>query len=507
MRMSARCLLALGVMCLMPALAQAQSYVDASLGTTSCATYDPATRTCSGGTATAYRTLAGAASAASAGSTFLVRGGTYAEQLTVPRSGTATQPIVFRRYQAETPTISGLSTQGIYFAGRQYIEVDGFTVTDVTGWVRLEDSQYITIHNSIFRRATSTGTTGSIKLVRSSYNRVTDNIIADGNDNIVLVDGANRNVIEGNTISEGRHSLLSIRCSNFNLIRSNSFANSEEKAMEIFDCEGVGSDSPIKYDATKRNLIEQNAVTQTRASTKDNDYNGIQHGAQYTIVRRNVFRTSDGGGVNYQSYANESLYVYGNRMYSNTFYANHCYAIIGDNGETSDYRDMRVKNNLLYKNLDCAGGAQQTNIRDTSTVILTNNAIETSAPGFVNEAAYDFHLAAGSRMIDAGAPLTTAAAAGSGTSLRVQDASYFSDGLGIPGERGDSIQLGVGQTATVVAIDYSTNTLTLDRSLTWTSGQGVSLQYAGNAMDQGAFEYGGVSGTAPAAPTNLRIIR
>jgi hypothetical protein len=275
--------------------------------------------------------------------------------------------------------------------------------------------------------------------------------------------------------------------------------------MEIFDCEGVGSDSPIRYDSTKRNLIESNTVTQTKASSKDNDYNGIQHGAQYTIVRRNVFRTSDGGGVNYQWYTDESVYVYGNRMYNNTFYANRCYAIIGDSG--THYSDQRVKNNLLYKNTDCAGGGGQTRIPDTSVVILTNNAIETTAPGFVNEAAFDLHLAGGSRMIDAGAPLTATAAAGSGTSLRVQDASYFFDGFGIPGQGGDVIQLGAGQTAQVVAVDYGTNTLTLNQALTWSSGQGVSLQYAGNAMDMGAFEYGGTTTTAPRPPTNLRIIK
>lgn len=504
----------LAVGLLVPArLAQAQMttlYVDGSLSSTSCTTYNPGTRSCSGGSATAYRTIAGAAGAATAGTTVSIRSGTYGEQLTISRSGTQAQPIVFRAYASEAPVISGLSTTGILLVGRSYIIIDGLTITDVVGWARLENSNNITIQNSILRRATSTGTTGSVKLVRSTNNRVVNNIIEEGNDSLVLVDASDRNVVQGNSFVSGRHTLISIRCSNFNVIRGNTFANGLEKAMEIFDCEGVGSDNPIRYDSTKRNLIELNVVTQTKASTKDNDYNGIQHGAQNTITRRNVFRTSDGGGVNFQSYANESLYVYGNRLYNNTFYANKCYGIIGDNGDTADYRDMRVKNNLLYKNVSCSGGAQQTNIRDPSTVVLTNNAIETTAPGFVNEAAYDLHLAAGSREIDAAGALTNTTAAGSGTTMTVQDASYFFDGHDIAGEVGDTIQiLGQSQTAVVVDVNYATNTLTLDRALTWSSGAGVALQFSGSAPDMGAYEFGsgGTTPPPPAAPTNVRIIR
>ncbi len=493
--------------------AQAQSttiYVDGGIGSTSCTTYNPGSRSCTGGSATAYRTIAGAAGAANAGTTVMIRAGSYGEQLTTSRSGTAGQPITFRAYSGESPVISGLSTTGIQLVGRSYIVIDGLTITDVVGWARLENSNNITIQNSTLRRATSTGTTGSVKLVRSTNNRIINNVIEEGNDSLVLVDASDRNVVQGNSFVSGRHTLISIRCSNFNVIRANTFANGLEKAMEIFDCEGVGSDNPIRYDSTKRNLIELNVVTQTKASTKDNDYNGIQHGAQYTITRRNVFRTSDGGGVNFQSYANESLHVYGNRLYNNTFYANKCYGIIGDNGDTADYRDMRVKNNLLYKNVSCSGAAQQTNIRDPNTVVLTNNAIETTAPGFVNEAGYDLHLASGSREIDAAGALTTTTSAGSGTTMTVADAGYFFDGHDIAGEAGDSIQiLGQSQAAVIVNVDYGTNTLTLDRPLTWSSGAGVALQFNGAAPDMGAYEFGGGGSTPPAPqpPTNVRIIR
>ena len=41
-----------------------------------------------------------------------------------------------------------------------------------------------------------------------------------------------------------------------------------------------------------------------------------------------------------------------------------------------------------------------------------------------------------------------------------------------------------------MAINYATNTLTLSTALVWKSGDGVHLNYSGNAPDVGAFEFG-----------------
>ena len=115
-------------------------YVDGQISSASCTTYAPASRSCSGGSDRGYRTLAGASSAAVAGDTVYLRGGTYGEALTPARSGTASQPITFAAYPGETPTLSGLSGVALSFTGRSYIVVDGLTVTNVGGWGRLEDS-------------------------------------------------------------------------------------------------------------------------------------------------------------------------------------------------------------------------------------------------------------------------------------------------------------------------------------------------------------------------------
>ncbi len=415
-------------------------YVDATISSASCTTYSPSTRACSGGAAAAYRTLAGAAAAANPGITVLVRAGTYAEQLSPARSGTAGQPITFRAFTSEAPAIANLSNPAIVLNNRHYIVVDGFTVRDVLGWGRFDDSNNNTIQNNTFLRATAGGTTGGLKLVRSSFNKITNNVFTDGNDSMVFQDNADRNLVVGNTFTTARHSLLSVRCSNFNVFRANSFSNANQKAIEIYDCEGT-SDAPVRLNAAKRNLFDANQVIRTPSSSAPHNFNGIQHGAQQTIVRRNVFRNNDGGGVNYQYYSEESRYVYGNRLYNNTFYLNRCFAIVGQSGPSSEFSNNLVKYNVLYRNTNCSGTGGQTSIEDTSSVVLTNNAVETSAPGFVNESGFDFRLAPGSRLIDAAGALTATSGAGSGTTMTVQDASYLytaSPSLAKPATRSNS---------------------------------------------------------------------
>ncbi len=88
-------------------------------------------------------------------------------------------------------------------------------------------------------------------------------------------------------------------------------------------------------------------------------------------------------------------------------------------------------------------------------------------------------------MIDAGTFLTTTTSASSGTSLPVADAKYFMDGWGIID--GDIIQLD-GQRVTAEITGITGNTLTIDTSLTWSNGQGVSLAYEDDAPDLGAYE-------------------
>jgi hypothetical protein len=89
-----------------------------------------------------------------------------------------------------------------------------------------------------------------------------------------------------------------------------------------------------------------------------------------------------------------------------------------------------------------------------------------------------FDLRSGSPALNAGRYLTTVASgdSGSGTSLIVNDATYFQDGLGINGVTADCVSVTTtGNHVCITALNYSTNTLTLASGITRSSGDSVWL--------------------------------
>src|SRR6266446_5443530 len=143
-------------------------------------------------------------------------------------------------------------------------------------------------------------------------------------------------------------------------------------------------------------------------------------------------------------------------------------------------------------------------------------------PKFVNyvsaaSTSNDFHLQAGSPAIAVGTFLTTVASgdSGSGSSLVVNDASYFQDGYGLSNAYstvyGDCIAVRTASNhVCVTAVNYTANTLTLASSISRSAGQGVYLYsksdgvrvLTGSAPDMGAYPYNG-SSSSLAPPSNL----
>ncbi len=109
----------------------------------------------------------------------------------------------------------------------------------------------------------------------------------------------------------------------------------------------------------------------------------------------------------------------------------------------------------------------------------------TVEPIFKDADGGNFNLKDESPTIDRGGFLTKTTSPGSGTSLSVYDARYFSDGYGV--EAGDIIEIGKA-IAKVVKVDYAKNTISIDKSLTWNAEDPVGYLYTGNAPDQGAYE-------------------
>jgi len=126
-------------------------------------------------------------------------------------------------------------------------------------------------------------------------------------------------------------------------------------------------------------------------------------------------------------------------------------------------------------------------------------------PGFRDYERGDYRLSRGSAYIDTGAPLTRVAGgdAGSGTSLKVDDARFFWGAAGYPtwmGIQGDTIAIGrLDRTVQVASVDVKANVVSLAASIPRAAGDRIwvirdtagIVRVKGSGPDVGALESDG----------------
>jgi parallel beta-helix repeat protein len=109
----------------------------------------------------------------------------------------------------------------------------------------------------------------------------------------------------------------------------------------------------------------------------------------------------------------------------------------------------------------------------------------TSVPLFTDPSIFDFSLQPASQLIGKGAVLARATMAGSGKTINISEAAFFSDGFGIGG--GDLIMIGNSR-VNIIDIDYINNFITVDRDISWNKGDAVSFPFSGMSPDMGAYD-------------------
>lgn len=125
-------------------------------------------------------------------------------------------------------------------------------------------------------------------------------------------------------------------------------------------------------------------------------------------------------------------------------------------------------------------------------------------PLFVAAETGDFRLSEASPCVNRGYFLTKTSASGSGRVVGVEDARYFTDGFGLAA--GDLILVGRSAPATIMGVDYASNSITLDKDLSWNKGDGVSYAYTGTAPDIGAYGRLGLDSGIPDPPSGLKVV-
>lgn len=511
-----------------------------------------------------YTTIQACAKAMSAGDTCTVYAGTYNETVTLT-AGTAGN--------YKTITVNGsdvVYVQG--FVAASYAKIIGFNIQYPSspgyGCISIPNgTQYLYIRNNVLTECGVSGqtminlpwpNTGSYIFIQGntlSYACVNSSSINHNECDSIYANGDHW-LIENNDFSHYTLSVLFL--TKYAIFRNNTFHDQYETEAagnyhtDTFFSE-PGVSVPVQYNVMEGNYQYNAFGPNAKGLLAQNESCG---GTCYNIIDRFNIVSRIGGGVTSND-ANPGWPYF--KVYNNTYVDpesdvtgsdpitdNHCYNGAGTLGAPN----ASELNNLFY--YSSSTGSLIADWNPYSTIAAATYGYNlvwcpscthifphtygsgswTSDAGNINanplfvsyvslgNASNDYHLQAGSPAIAAGTYLTTVAAgdSGSGTSLAVNDASYFQDGYGLSNAYstvdGDCIAVGTASNhVCVTSVNYSTNTLTLASSISRSAGQGVYLYsksdgvqvLTGTAPDVGAFSTVSTVSTGLAPPTGLTV--
>lgn len=475
---------------------------------------------------TACCTLTQAFANASAGDQVYLRDGTYASQGTkrTVNSGTSGAKITLQAYTGETVNITGNVE---FLILNDYWVIKGINFTNITagaggydavvvlGYYSINGASYCEVRNCVFDAANANTRVGYLDIWSGGHHTV-DSCTFQHHGTIAYADGN----LHGLAIGYYTGSVSTYH-SDYNVVSNCTFQDMNSYCMVIWNASKYNQVINCTFDQTANTALgisindgSHAGVTQynlvdgctfigfgSHAPSPGNDKAAIQLYADYCTVRRSVFR--DGSGTNPNSCVGIELADGKNNLfYNNVFYNNFRAAVALINNDVRTDTGNKFYNNIFWKNMQAndANGYYQgsqiiwqyPNVSKSSfessygclvdynfiqyinpdydptnhfymsdaTYLMSftevhaqfantfkptgtiHNIQATGGPGFVNEAGRDFHLVAGSPCINAG--------------VVVNDPVWG------------------------------------------------NLPYNGSAPDIGAFEYD--SGSAPAAPKNLRIV-
>ena len=489
-----------------------------------------------------WKTIAKANQTLAPGDTVFIKAGTYTTCIAPSRSGdSAALPITYRNYGSDVVTISDTG-YGVNLDGKSFIRIQGINFYNLDRFLnirnradhniiascnfdsaRLKDGKTATWAGSVITGSSQHNWIHHCRF--SDYGYYTDDdigCILDIGDEDNKADSTRYNLIEDSRFFHGGHHVMGVY-GKYNVIRNNRFHN-ESWAMGTADSDRgavLYGNRNLSFSGYKenggRNLIEGNRVGYSSDPSDNRGASGMSLNSSENIVRFNTFFHNINAGLSMSVTRSYLQSILRNKVYHNTLFNNGhnpedptdhsrcgiCFAIYSGPLVVSD---NVLKNNILYRHR-IPFGEYNINTPDRKGIIAVqireNNwdGDTQGDPKFANadtvfsdpmdDNVPDFRLEPDSPCKDAGTYLTTVTSPdGSGTSFRVADAGYFTDGWGIEHVRGDMIQLfGISQCARIVDVDYDTGTITVDAELSWSRNQGVCLAYEGTAPDIGAFEY------------------
>jgi len=489
-----------------------------------------------------FKTIQKAVNLAKPGDIVYIRGGTYKGRIYIHNSGSSGKYITLRNYPGESPVITrddnDFNYQTILISGSSYIKIIGLHIikTRSTG-VRVQGpAEYIEFKNNeiSFQNADveSSKRIGRA-VVFAGYKESPLRHILIENNNIHHNHTGRKGVESEGLTVYGKVEYFEIRN---NKVHDNDFIGINVIGKEtgtyahygtprygiISGNELYGNGRLNKYssasyiDGAQDVIVENNYIHENFGPGIAVNQEVKESWVKHVILRNNViyrnYYNSFGSDANYGGMIEDSIFVHNtlndtkvydpssvkqenlfylgkgerNVIKNNLFYKNGGFAVmlevagrnnaapweIDYNGffPTVSSQNMIIRNNTLYKSIESYQAAGSPHAFSSSDPMITS----------------DFHLKSGSPCIDRGGALTVTSNSGSGNVVKVDDARYFTGRWGL--KSGENIMIG-SQKAVVLSSDYQNNTITIDRSLNWQKGEGVTYEYSGSAPDIGAYEY------------------
>jgi hypothetical protein len=448
-------------------------------------------------------------------------GGTLSNPMVFGAYGTGNKPIfdyssasvIYFNYNGvtnitlENLNITGGGTAAINFDGAatsniKFINLESYNVGHSLALVNVD---YYTIENCHFQpnnpygHGLSIGTGSSNGIIRN----VTCHNCKDGvnlhfggtEDDSVGDNHWIENVTCYNTSEEGFDIVGGTYCDNVYLKNCEAYDNGQgivvsngQSNVVIDNC--YVHDQPVNGIVVSKckNTIIRNTVVQNWSSSKNGIVKSSTDFTYNTVIYNNNI-ISDGCPDSIQlNNKNIDGFIVKNNIFYSTDYDNGVYVNAGSSNFTSINSNWTY--NLWWRDDGLTGyhwgdddGAL--NWTKWNARAEVNNELRQD-PLFVDDTS-DFSLQSGSPCIDAGGWLTTCNGGGTGNTVTVDEANYFFDGYGLTS--GDNIFIGDDKDLEVKDVDYSAETITVNRSITWANGEDVSLSsYGSYAPDIGARE-------------------
>ena len=443
------------------------------------------------GTASApWRTIQRAANVMRGGDTAYVRPGTYNERVALTADGSAGNYITFKA--------DGAIMRGFDISSASYIRIIGFEITHTsTTWARAfvfdGTCTRVEILDNYMHHIFGEG--GAIRAItgESSYVTIRGNtfyymgyvpgVWELGNGHAVSLGVPSHHwLVEYNRIQRAGDFFT---MDSANVIVRNNWIHDYSDA---YFSSGGGHVDTFQPFRLRNHLYEANVCGDNVEA--HSHLLQIRDPGTNVIFRGNV-------AYNYGSYALQAGAVDHVVIYNNTFYDLGNVSAGAPFGYNAEGSDPSINNSFFNNIIHTATGSSLLTADGGSQFTAANNLgwrtgthpslVSRADPLFVNISAKQFYLQGTSPAINAGKAVTTVTSAnGSGTSFQVSDASLLFDGWGMV--EGDVIQVGSGSPVRIVSI--SGNTLTTDRSTTWSTGMNVYWRAVEDAApDIGAYEH------------------